>query len=227
MDLKRAWRNGFLVSLIFAIPLSDQYYNQYSNFPGDSSATKPRVQHSAAGSADVINDDIHGVATSWDNSVDENGRTIPGRTLTALFVESGDTDFSDISKTSIQFDPQDIFLSERIGEVDLDAFGSPLQNSEDDFGPLASLSYGFGDPSGFAPGFSGTFTPSMFAPGGKTASAETLFVDPLTGSSTQTETGDESLHNVSEPSSFVLITIGTISVASLLYRKSRSPILHS
>jgi hypothetical protein len=67
----------------------------------------------------------------------------------------------------------------------------------------------------------------MFAPGGKTASAETLFVDPLTGSSTQTETGDESLHNVSEPSSFVLITIGTISVASLLYRKSRSPILHS
>ena len=46
MDLKRAWRNGFLVSLIFAIPLSDLYYNQYSNLLGDNSATKPRVQHS-------------------------------------------------------------------------------------------------------------------------------------------------------------------------------------
>jgi hypothetical protein len=227
MDLKRAWRNGFLVSLIFAIPLSDLYYNQYSNLLGDNGATKPRVQRTAAGLADGTNENIGGAATSWDNSVDENGPTIPVSAVTALLLESGDTDFSDIQKTAIQFDPQEIFQSERIEEVDLDSYGSFGQNTDDDFGPLASLSYGFGNPSGSAPGFGGTFTPSMFAPGGRSVSAEALFIDPLAETSTQTEPDDESLHNVPEPSSFVLIAIGTISVASLLYRKSKSPIPHS
>jgi hypothetical protein len=225
MDLKRAWRNGFLVSLIFAIPLSDQYYNQYSNLFIDDNAAKTRVPHAATGLADAVSDKIADTATSWDNSVDEGSPTIPANYLSNLLLESGDTDISDIRKTAIQFDAQDIFLSERSGDFDLD------QNSDVDFGPVASISYGFGNSSAYAPGFSGPFTPSMLAPGGKTASFETQFIDPLAGSSTETDTaragtGDESLHNVPEPSSFVLMTIGTISVGSLLFRRSKSPTQH-
>jgi hypothetical protein len=94
--------------------------------------------------------------------------------------------------------------------------------------------------------------PVLSSPGGKSASAglqstsgndaETPFVDPLPGSSIQSETGapnetpsdsassgngEDSLRNVPEPPSFVLITIGTIALASQLYRKSRSLSRHS
>src|SRR4051794_10492283 len=120
MDLKRAWRNGFLVSLIFALPLSDQYYNQYSNLVIDSSAAKTGVEHAPAGLAHATDDDFRGAAISWDNSDDENGPTIPGSNVTSLLLGSGDTDFNDIQKTAMQFDPQDIFVSERIDEVDPD-----------------------------------------------------------------------------------------------------------
>jgi hypothetical protein len=101
------------------------------------------------------------------------------------------------------------------------------QNSDDGFGSSASLSYRFGNSSAYAPGFSGPFMPNMSAPGQKSAPASTTFVDPIAESSTETdtasaETPDASLHHVPEPSSLVLMTIGSITVGSLLYRKSRS-----
>jgi hypothetical protein len=260
MDLKRAWRNGFLVSVIFAIPLSDLYNNQYSNLIADDRPGKTRVQHashcgtdaSCTGSTDGDIEDIAGRTTSWDDSADENRLTIPGNTVTDLLVESNDADFSDIQKAAIQFDPQDIFQSEQIGENALDITGTARQNMGASIGSMASLSYGFGNTAAYAPGFSGPFMPVLSSPGGKSASAglqrasgndaETTFVDPLPGSSTQSETGalnetpsdtassgngEESLHNVPEPPSFVLITIGTIALASQLYRKSRSLSRHS
>jgi hypothetical protein len=241
MDLKRAWRNGFLASVIFAIPLSDLYNSQYSNFIVDNNAREAHARHADSGLADGNDDDIANGTTSWDNNIDENGLTLPGNTLTDLLLESGDTDFGDIQKTATQFDPQDFFQSERIGEVDLDNIGSTRQNIDANIGPLASLTYGFGNSAAYAPGFSGPYMPAMFAPGGKITSAglrnssgensEPTFVDPLSGSSTQTDTAssgmdNESLHTVPETSSLVLITIGTISVASHLYRKSKSQTYH-
>jgi hypothetical protein len=221
MDLKRAWRNGFLVSLIFAIPLSDLYYNQYSNLFADHDAAATRAPHAATALADVINDNVAGTTTSWDNSVEEHGPTIPGSALAELLLQSGDTDFTDIGKTAIQFDPEDVFQSERSVDFFMD------QNSNDGFDSLASLSYRFGNSSAYAPSFSGPFTPNMLAPGEKAVSAETAFVDTFAEPSLETDTataqtGNESLHNVPEPSLFVLMTVGTISVGSLLYRKSKS-----
>src|SRR5258708_6084124 len=128
MDLKRAWRNGFLASVIFAIPLSDLYNNQHSNFIVDGGAKHERVHGakscganaSCDGFSDDSNDDIASRATSWDNSTDESGLTISGNTLADLLLESGEADFGDIQKTAIQFDPQDIFQSEQIGDGALD-----------------------------------------------------------------------------------------------------------
>ena len=234
MDLKRAWRNGFLVSVIFAIPLSDLYNNQFSSLIAENNSKVARVEHAGTcgtdtlctSSADGDSGIISGVPSAWDNDADEKGPSIPGNVLADLLPETGNGTASDIQQAAVQFDPQDIFLSERNTKIDLGSFGSDRQNS------YAS----FGQP--YAPGFSGPFSPAMFAAGGGKTSAglrnatsensETPFVDPLDDSNavasdtTTSGIGDESLHNVPEPSSFVLITIGTISVATLLYRKPKT-----
>jgi hypothetical protein len=243
MDLKRAWRNGFLVTVIFAIPLSDLYFHKFSNHIVHNSTKDARVEHSGSCGTDTSctaspndnRDEISDVPSSWDNTSDDKSLTIPGHTLAELLFESGGTNFNDIQQTAFQFDPQDIFPSERIGNFDLDTFGSAWQHSDDHFGhPIA-------------PGFGGSFAPAMFGSGGKKGFArsqnasgddsESPFVDPVHNSLTQSETdspidaapdiaasgmGDESFHNVPETSSFVLVMLGTISVAMLLYRKSKA-----
>jgi hypothetical protein len=245
MDLKRAWRNGFLVSVIFAIPLSDLYTNPLSNLVVDNNATEPRVVHT--GSCETCahlkdvhnaddNDKLSGVPSSWDNNVDENNLTVPGNILADLLPESGDPDSGNIQQLLVQFDPQDIFLSEPIRDFDTETSGNPRESGVASFGPY------------YAPGLSGPFTPAMFTGTGKSANAslqnastddtEIPFVDPIRDSTAETETGapvntafdtttlgtgDDSLHSVPEPSSLVLMTIGTISVATLLYRKSKTP----
>jgi len=260
MDLKRTWRNGFLASLIFAIPLSDLYYNQHSNLIVDSHVKEGRVKLTAncgshtpcAGLVDDNDDgnnhEIPHATSSWNNKIDDSRLKSPGNSLAKLLFESGHTEFRNLQKTAFEFNAQDILQSEWTSDVDSDIFGFARQNDDDDFGSPAFLSYGFGNPSTHASGFSGPFMPGMFAPDGKTASAdsrnasgagpESLFVDPhpesstliTTGASIETlsgtsnsGTGDESIHNVPEPSSFVLIMMGMISVASLLYRKSKTP----
>jgi len=243
MDLKRAWRNGFLVLVIFAIPLSDLYYRPFSNLIADDTAKNAHVEHAkSCGSggacpelAGEVKDDIAGVPSSWDNGVDENSLTIPGNILADLLPDSAGTDFSDLQEAVVQFDPQDIFLSEPIRGLDTNTFKNAREHGIANFGP------------GYAPGFSGPFSPAMFSGAGKSANAglhnasgndsETPFVDPIRDSSTESETGnfidtatdtttsgigDASLHNVPEPSSFILALIGTLSVVALLYRKSKT-----
>lgn len=239
MDLKRAWRNGFLVLVIFAIPLSDLYINRLSNLTIADIAAEALVRRTGVSGIDASASDLRddnmgnmpGVPSSWEDTVDENQLTIPRSTFAELLLESGNSDFGDV----LQLDPQDILLSERIGKIDLDPFGSTPQNGYAYFGP------------GAAPGLSGSFTPAIFASGGKKSTAglqsasgddsESSFSDPVPDSLAEAETGaaidtasdtivsgigGESLHIVPEPSSFVLITIGVLSVATRLYRKSKA-----
>jgi hypothetical protein len=242
MDLKRTWRNGFLVLVIFAIPLSDLYFKRHSNQIADNSvehASSPRTT-SSANIADNNNADHSGVPASWGNNANEKNPAIPRNTLADLLFESGDTPFNDIpfddiQQTPIPFDPQDIFLSKGTGRIDRNNFRGDRQNSNAPFGLQ------------FAPGMGGSYSPSMFGFGGKDAggglrndSAEdshSPFIDPIRDSSPPNDsnspiattfdtaasgTFNEPLQNVPEPSPLVLITIGVISIAALLYRKSNS-----
>jgi hypothetical protein len=242
MDLKRAWRNGFLVLVIFAIPLSDLYFKRYSNQIVDNSvehASSPR----RTPSADVaynINEDHSDVPSSWGNNPDEKNPAIPRNTLADLLFESGDTPFNDIpfddiQQTPIPFDPQDIFLSKGAGRIDRNNFRGDRQNGNAPFGLQ------------FAPGMGGSFSPSMFGFGGKDAGgglrndagkdSHSPLIDPILDSSAQSNsnspigtafdttasgTFNAPFQNVPEPSPLVLITIGMISIAALLYRKSNS-----
>ncbi|HET9132193.1 MAG TPA: hypothetical protein VFO86_14655, partial [Terriglobia bacterium] len=136
MDLKRAWRNGFLVTVIFAIPLSDLYNNQLSNLVVDNSTRDGRVAptgicgtHTPCVNLKDVNnaddnDKLSGVPSSWDNNDLEGGLTIPKNVLAGLLPESGETDSNYIQLATIQFDPDDIFLSEAVGEISPGTIGS-------------------------------------------------------------------------------------------------------
>jgi hypothetical protein len=237
MDLKRAWRNGFLASLIFAIPLSDLYYNQHTNLIIDNSSQKTPVQHAKNCVTDCAGfengsgryGNIASKTSPGKSDIDGSGLAIPGDSLTRMLLESGDSDFGDIREAALQFDPQDIFQSELTGEFDPDSAGNAQQIIDTDIGSVASRSYGFGDSRAYAPGFSGPFMPAVFAPGGETGSAglQNAIGDDTPSDNTNAEIDNESLHSVPEPTPLVLMTIGTISVAARLYRKSKSSTIHS
>ena len=175
MDLKRAWRNGFLVSLIFAIPLSDLYYYQHNklivNKSADSSSKTNPIRHAkicetgtdcaAFENGNSSNGDIASETSSWESDIDGNDLAIPRDSLTRMLFESGSSDFGDVRKVALQFHPQDIFqFFEWTGEFDPDAAESAQQIIDTDIGSLASLSHGFGESKGYAPGFSGPFMPA-------------------------------------------------------------------
>jgi PEP-CTERM motif len=246
MDLKRAWRNGFLVLVIFAIPLSDLYNNQLSNSVADNSTRDGRVVRTESCGTDTPcsnsksvqiadgKDNLSGVPSTWDTSADERDLTIPENTLADLVPESDHAEFGNIQQALVQFDPQDIFLPEPIRAFDTGTPGNSLQSEIANFGPYS------------APGFIAALTPTLGPGAGKSASgglqnasvedSENSLIDPDRDSLAQTEggdpidnppdsttlgTGNDPVHDVPEPSSLMLMTIG-FSAATLMYRKSKN-----
>lgn len=228
MDLKRAWRNGFLVSLIFALPLSDLYYFQQSNLLASGNLSgKPALQSNrcaaGAGCAEFESDNIGSEQLADTSGGEANGFSTLG----------------DINEEGLRFSKEELLQAVDLTGEDNQLITGDIKQIVDidtDIGSIAALTYGFGDSTPYAPGHSGPWAPALFGGGGGAGSAggfqagsedgaETPITNPLPDSTEESEITipNDTLQSVPEPSSLVLMAIGTISLASLLHRRKPKP----
>jgi len=224
MDLKRAWRNGFLAPLLLAAPLYDLSLGEIKYLIADSNAQKQFASLATGVSVGTS------LADSNDDA-DPNRLMIPEHVLTAL-LGSGQPTIDDSRDAAVQFDPQDIFDS-------AEGSGDGFQELTDNVPRIADARLGSGTPLsiGFATPFAanGSHSPhsaALFTAGGDSGSgggsgnsaddfAATQLSDPSSEDQTQSE--NSSPQSVPEPSSLVLLAIGAIAVALLVQRNSRIP----
>jgi len=228
MDLKRAWRNGFLISVVFALPLSDLYNFQQSNLIANGSSSKKPVQQ-ARNCAGVDCDGFE-FGTNDNGAIDTEDRelAIPRDSLSSRMLESSGSQSANLRNAALRFSPQDILQSDLTGEENPNVPDDIRQVIDMDIGSLASLAYDFGGSTSFAPGHGGPFAPAGFTGGNSDAASGSLNALSDAGeSSTITEqdiSGDsDTLQNVPELSSLALMTIGTISVAALFHSRRPKP----
>jgi hypothetical protein len=223
MDLKRAWRNGFLAPLLLAVPLYDLSLGEISNLISNGNTQKPSAPYAAEASigADIV--------AKRDSLADENRLMIPEHAMNSMLFGNGGSAIDDSSQPILQFDPKDIFDS---AEGPGDGFQEQTEDipliADARLGPGTPLSIAFAAPMGGL----GNHSPqsaALFTAGGTSASsaedtAGTLLSEPPVSESPADEQSENgSPQSVPEPSSLVLLAIGTIALAFLVQRKAKVP----
>jgi len=218
MDLKRAWRNGFLAPLLLAVPLYDLSLGEHNNLIASGNTPKPSAPYAAEASIDA-----EFVANS-DGSADDR-LVIPEHAMNSMLFGNGGPAIDDSSQAILQFDPKDIFDS---AEGPGDGFEDPVEDvpliADARLGPGTPLSIGFAAPIG-GTGIHSPHSAGLFTAGGTPGSpAEETVGTLLPEPPANEQPEDGSTQSVPEPSSLVLLAIGTIALALLIQRRAKVPI---
>jgi len=104
MDLKRAWRNGFLVSLLLAVRLHDLAFDKHINPAEQSSEVPNETPHSTT--ADLVDG-----SSSFDNGAHFHELSISVDALNHMLLQSEDAPSENTRDAALQFDAQDLLQS--------------------------------------------------------------------------------------------------------------------
>ena len=212
MDLKRAWRNGFLMSLLLAVRLYDLAFDLPGSPADPASEVPQQIPQStttALGPSDWDATDAHYHELSISNN-----------SLKDMLLESQGAAPGDTIEASFQIDPEDLFQSfDDPGGIPQLRSDESLQIAAESIGPAPAPSFDFAGPLASTGAHNAPFASSP------ADLSDEIDADP-TPISFDPESGNDPAQPVPEPSSLVLLAIGAAALALATRRQRQRASAH-